>query len=456
MHETVTNLLESYGYIFVFIVVAAESLGIPLPGETVLVTAAAYAALGHLDIYVVICVAAAAAIVGDNGGYWIGARGGIAVIQRWGRILHINESHISRAHAFFELHGGKTVFFGRFIAILRTWAAILAGVARMPYRNFLIYNASGAIIWASLFGALGYLFGKNIPKLDHLVGQTSLAIVLLVALFVVIVIAFRWFRTNSDGIAERSATSWHRRVHSNRLDRYGSRYPRAWNFLSDRFARGEYLGLHLTIGLLFSVGALWLFGSITDDVIHHDPLTQLDVLIFYQLRGHATTFGDTLMSAVSFVGSPAVVALIAIAVGLFLIGRRRWIVLGGWIAAFAGGAVLDWTLKRIIQRPRPPGALLFMHRFSYSFPSEHAMGSFVGYGMLAYLLITFWATKNSTRVLIAVVSLVLVVAVGFSRIYVGLHYFSDVIGGYAAGAVWLVACISGVEIARRQPRLSGD
>jgi undecaprenyl-diphosphatase len=84
------------------------------------------------------------------------------------------------------------------------------------------------------------------------------------------------------------------------------------------------------------------------------------------------------------------------------------------------------------------------------------MGSFVGYGMLAYLLITFWARKNSTRVLIAFAAALLVLAVGFGRLYLGLHYFSDVIGGYAAGAVWLMACISGVEIARRQPRLSGD
>jgi len=456
MHGTVTNLLESYGYIFVFIVVAAESLGIPLPGETVLVTAAAYAALGHLDIYAVICVAASAAIVGDTGGYWIGSRGGVAVIKHWGGILHINESHISRARAFFEKHGGKTVFFGRFIAILRTWAAVFAGVAQMPYREFLIYNASGAIIWAALFGTLGYLFGKNLPRLDDLIGQTSVAIALLVALFVILVIVFRWFRANRDGIAERSATSWHRKIHSDRLDRYGSRYPRVWNFVSDRFARGEYLGLHLTIGLFISIGTLLLFGRITGDVIHHDPLTQLDVQIFHQLRDHSTIVGDTLMSAISFVGSPAVITLIAVAAALLLIGRRRWILLGGWTVAFLGEAVLNWTLKQVIQRPRPPGALLVMHHFSYSFPSGHAMGSLVGYGMLSYLLITFWATQKATRIVIAGASIAIVAAVGFSRIYLGLHYFSDVMGGYAAGAAWLVVCITGIEIARRQPRISGD
>ncbi len=455
MHLTMTTLLESYGYIFLFLVVGAESLGIPVPGETALVTAAAYAALGHLDIYVVGATAAAAAILGDTGGYWIGNRGGIAVVHRWGRILHVNESHITRAHAFFARHGGKTVFIGRFIAILRTWAAVLAGVAHMPYRSFLFYNATGGILWAGLFATLGYQFGRSIPKLDHLIGQASTAVVLLVALIVVLVILVKWFRSNSDTIAVNSASAWHRRIHSTTFDSYGRRFPRVWSFVSDRFASGEYLGLHLTIGLIASLGALWLFGGITEDVIHHDPLTQLDVLILHWFREHATQLGDRVMTVVSLIGSPGVIALIAVVVGAVLVARRRWIVLCGWTAAFAGGAILDWSLKRVIQRPRPPGALLVMHRFSYSFPSEHAMGAFVGYGMLAYLLITFCARRNSTRMVISVVALLLVLAVGLSRLYLGLHYFSDVIGGYAAGAVWLVACMSGIEIARRQPHQSG-
>src|SRR2546425_596633 len=92
MHETLTNLLDSYGYVILFLLVGLESLGIPLPGETALVTAAAFAALGHLSIYTVIATAIAAAIIGDNGGYWIGRRGGIALVRRYGRILRLNES----------------------------------------------------------------------------------------------------------------------------------------------------------------------------------------------------------------------------------------------------------------------------------------------------------------------------------------------------------------------------
>ena len=98
-----------------------------------MVTAAAFAALGHLSISAVIATAIAAAVIGDNGGYWIGRAGGIALVRRYGRVLHLNESHLARAHTSFERHGPKTVFIGRFIALLRTWAAVLAGAAHMPY-----------------------------------------------------------------------------------------------------------------------------------------------------------------------------------------------------------------------------------------------------------------------------------------------------------------------------------
>ena len=188
MHVTITRMLESYGYFFLFVFVGTESIGIPLPGETALVTAAAYAALGHLNIYSVVATAAAAAIIGDTGGYWIGYRGGLVAVRRWGRLLHVNESHIDRAHDFFQQHGGKTVFIGRFIALLRTWAAVLAGVARMPYRSFLLYNATGGALWATLFGGLGYVFGRNLPKLEHYITQASIAIVVLATLVVVLLI----------------------------------------------------------------------------------------------------------------------------------------------------------------------------------------------------------------------------------------------------------------------------
>jgi len=420
MQGTVSGLVASYGYVVLFFLVGLESLGIPLPGETALVTAAAFAALGHLSIYGVVTTAVAAAVIGDNGGYWIGRKGGIALVRRYGRFLHLNEAHLERARHFFGRHGPPTVFMGRFIALLRTWTAVLAGAARMPYGRFMLYNALGAVCWAGVVGALGYVFGRNLPRLEHYMGQASLAGALLVALVVGLVLGWRWFERNRTSLVTRAA----------------------------RFARGEYLGLHLTLGLVISLAGLWVFAGVTEDVIHHDPLTQFDVALLDWLHARATATGYAVFNAISLLGSPVMLTILALAVALLLAARREWIVLAGWLAAFAGGGLLDVVLKLVIRRPRPPGAAAFLQHFSWSFPSGHAMASLIGYGMLAYVLTLLWIHRRSAQIAVVLGAALLIIAIGFSRLYLGVHYFSDVVGGYAAGVLWLSACISGLEVAR--------
>src|SRR5437899_2364144 len=329
MHGTVSGLVASYGYAVLFFLVGLESLVIPLPGETALVTAAALAALGHLSISAVIATAVAAAIIGDNGGYWIGRTGGIAVVRRYGRVIHLNESHLARAHTFFARHGPKTVFLGRFIALLRTWAAVLAGAAHMLYGTFMLYNALGAVCWAVIVGTLGYVFGRNLPQLEHYIGQASLAGALLVALVVGLVLAWRWFERNRARLVERTQSSWQQVLARPALQRLQVRYPHAWTFVAARFAGGEYLGLHLTIGLAISLGGLWLFGGVTEDVIHHDPLTRFDATLLEWVHAHATPAGYAVFDAISLLGRPVMLTILALGVGLLLARRRHWRLLAG-------------------------------------------------------------------------------------------------------------------------------
>ena len=165
--STVDHLLSDYGYLAVFTVIAIESMGIPAPGEITLVTASVAAgATHHLEIYGVIAAAAAGAIIGDNIGYAIGRRGGYRLLLKYGHRVRVNHSHLKVARYVFDRHGPKVVFLGRFVALLRTYAAFLAGVAHMEWRRFLVANAAGGIVWATIFGLLGYFGQKAFEQLS--------------------------------------------------------------------------------------------------------------------------------------------------------------------------------------------------------------------------------------------------------------------------------------------------
>ena len=447
MHSSIIRLVESYGYAVVFLFVAIESLGIPLPGETVLVTAGALAALGHLSIWWVIATAAIGGIVGDAAGYWIGRLGGLALLKRYGRVIHFDDKKLARVHTFFDRHGPKAVFLGRFIALLRTWAALLAGTGEMRYGVFTFYNVMGGITWAALFGTLGYLFGQSLPLLERYIGQASLAAVLLVALVVSLALGWRWFNANRDDLTERVVRYW---------ELFRHRHPRTAKFIAARFARGEYLGLHLTVGFLISLAALWIFAGVTEDVVHHDPLTSFDLAVTTWIRAHTTPLGDRIFTVVSLIGSPIAMAAVGMIGAVLIIVRRKWLVLAAWIAGFMGAGVLSLMLKILIHRPRPVGASIFLHGETFSFPSGHALGSLVGYGMLAYVIGSNWIESRRGRLRLAITTAVLVIAIGISRLYLGVHYFSDVVGGYAVGVLWLSVCISGLQVAerRRPPSIS--
>ncbi len=157
----VTHLVQSYGYYGVFALIALESMGIPLPGETALIAAAVYSgATHHLNILVLAVVATCAAIIGDNAGYWIGRTGGQRLAERYGRFVRLDRAKLKVGRYLFARHGVKVVFFGRFVAVLRTFAAFFAGVSKMHWPRFLMANAAGGLLWASFYGFGAYALGS--------------------------------------------------------------------------------------------------------------------------------------------------------------------------------------------------------------------------------------------------------------------------------------------------------
>jgi len=194
------HLVSQYGYAAVGVVVGLESMGIPLPGETILVLSAIYAGT-HSDLRIagVIAAAALGAILGDNVGYWLGREFGYPLLLRYGRHVGLTETRIKLGQYLFLRHGGKVVFFGRFIAVLRVLAAFLAGVNRMEWRSFLIANAAGGVLWSLVYGVGAYLFGS---ALFH--AARPVTITLVIAGLVIVIVAMRYVRSH-EGELERQA-----------------------------------------------------------------------------------------------------------------------------------------------------------------------------------------------------------------------------------------------------------
>jgi membrane protein DedA with SNARE-associated domain len=194
VEHLIVHLLNQYGYVIVALLVFAEGVGVPLPGETALITAAAFAAHHELSLPWVIVSAAIGAAAGGTGGYWIGRSGGLAFLQRHGRLFRLSEQRLERARRRFQQHGAKAVFIARFVALLRMLAGIMAGVSRMPFGTFTVANVAGAICWSVVFGVLGFIFGDRLPVLEHYIGRTSIVLLLALVLATLVVLHRRRMR----------------------------------------------------------------------------------------------------------------------------------------------------------------------------------------------------------------------------------------------------------------------
>lgn len=174
---------QEYGYWGVALAIALESMGVPIPGETALVAAALYGGKAQaLNIWVLIAFASAGAILGDNIGYWIGREIGFRMLLRFGSYVGLTEGRIKLGQYLFQRHGGKIVFFGRFIALLRSLAALMAGLNQMSWPRFVVFNAAGGILWAACYGLAAFYFGERIETLTRPVGFTLLVIGIIIFL----------------------------------------------------------------------------------------------------------------------------------------------------------------------------------------------------------------------------------------------------------------------------------
>ena len=219
-------------------------------------------------------------------------------------------------------------------------------------------------------------------------------------------------------------------------------------FVARRLDPKEYLGLHLTIGLTVLGLAIWMFGALLDAVLDNASLVHWDMATAAWIHARTTDGGRVFFNFITEAASPDVMGLLGLVVTIVLWRQARKTACIAWVAAFVGGTVLQHIIKAAVHRSRPEYGVAYLSDKSFSFPSGHSMAVIVGIGMSLYMLALFWHPGRTWRLGTIAAGVAIIVLVGVSRVYLGVHYPSDVLGGYAAGAAWTAICVSGLRVAQ--------
>lgn len=408
------SVFGRFGYLALFAGVFLENVGIPVPGETVLLAAGFLSKTHVLRLSFVIPCAIVAAILGDNLGYLIGRRGGKAFAARYGKYIGLTPSRLDNVDAYFHKHGPRTIFFARFVSGIRVVAAIFAGMSRIPWPTFLLYNASGAVVWATVIAVVGYIFGQSWHLLERWVGGAGLFLAGAVACAVLFFV-LRRYRTRIIGSVEE-------------------RLP------------GNLTMRELWL-VVFSLVVIGLFGKITEDVMTRES-TPFDAAVATAVARIDWPGMHAIMEVANGIGSAAAIISVSLLAVIWRIRRRdplgRNLVIA--LALFIQG--LDALLKYSFPRVRPSPLHATTDLYSTSFPSGHAMNAVAIYGIVALLLAR--DRPGMGRISAGVVAII-ALAMGVARVYLRLHWATDVLAGYAVGALLLL--VAGFFLERRDALL---
>ena len=454
MHDMLHQLIDlvgrlgQWGYLIIFLVAALECsafLGLVVPGETLVLLGGFFAGNGELEVGQLIIIVAVGAILGDSIGYELGRRFGRPWLLRYGRWIHLRPEHFDRVDDFFRRHGGKTVFIGRFIGFLRALAPFVAGSSHMRYGRFLLYNAAGACLWSAAFVLIGYFVGASWQAVGQWIGRASAIVGGALVLVGAMLWLWRWVVRHEASVKER----WQAIITHPWVMAFRRRFAPQLAFLRARLSPEGYLGLHLTVGAVVLMATVWLFGGIAEDVITGDPLTIIDRRVAAWFNQRMTPPLVRIMEIISNLASPIVVSTVTATLALFFCWKRYWYRLVALLLIVPGGVLLNILLKFVFARQRPTFEHPLVIVLGYSFPSGHAFAATVLYGGLAaFAVMALQTWRWRVSAVLGAVSLVVLVA--FTRVALGVHYLSDVLGGMALGLAWLALCLTAVDTLRRR------
>jgi membrane protein DedA with SNARE-associated domain/membrane-associated phospholipid phosphatase len=431
------------GYWLALLVAFLETtigIGLVLPGSTIILFLGALSARGHLDVGDLIWFAVLGAIIGDNLNYYLGKRYGSRWLQ--GGFWLLKPNHVAKAKSFMDAHGAKSIFLGRFIPSVKELVPFIAGAVKMNRRTFMFWNVLGATGWGFEWVLAGYIFAQSLNLAEFWLSRAGLFFALLL-IFCGILYFFKWlvirrgkqFLIISASLCQSIKEAVIKNKH---ILHWMRKHPRSISFLKARFDTNAFSGLPLSMLTLAFVYVLALFAGSAEDLITSDPIIAADIRIanlFFALRTDGLT---NFFTWITLLGkSQVILGFMAIAVGLLWLWRKKYYILPLFIAV-AGSEAFTYLGKLAFHRARPEMAVYAEH--SFSFPSGHATIAVGFYGFVGYLLMRFVQSWNR-KVNIFFGTILLIMAIGFSRVYLGEHYISDVWSGYLVGTMWLIIAV---------------
>jgi len=436
--EDVSNALGAWTYLLVGAFAFAETgafVGLVVPGETVMLLGGAVAGQGAISIYLLIAIAWFSAWAGDTTSFFLGRRLGREFVMRNGPRFGISHERFEKVEDYFSRHGGKTIFIGRFISLVRAFAPFIAGSSGMRYRAFVPYSILGTGLWASAHILIGYFFSRSIDTAAKYAGRGAFLLGTLIVVVVGTVMLVRHFRVEANRQAAvrwmegRWATAW--------LVRLVRRFQPQLSFLWDRVTPGGTFGLEFTsLMATFAVAAFVLVAYTV--IISGEPgPTPGDVTAMEIAEKLRTSWLVDIAKVVTALGSAAVCWPLAAIAAAALAARRRWAELGVLLAGMAIVIVGVHELKDAVDRPRPGDGLV--DSSGSSFPSAHAAYS-TFYVWLAVTIVMRLRTGMARGALVVTAGIVITALIGLSRVYLGVHYMSDVNAGWALGAAAFSLC----------------
>ncbi len=420
---------------------ASAFLGFIFPGEIGVLLGGVLANEGRVPLAAVVIVAVAGAFIGDTIGYFIGKHFGRKILRGTiGRLPIIKghlERHMESAQGLLQRRGGAAVFLGRFTTALRVLVPGLAGMSNMAYPRFFAYNAAGGLVWGAGFVLIGYSAGA---AWHHVAGVASSAgLVLLAALLLALTLT--WIVRDRERHSARLRALVARSMGRPPASFLRRRLPHQAAWLGRRLDPESPIGLALTFVAVAGALCAWVFGALTQDVLAKEETIRLDPRVERFVLAHREGWATIMMKALTWLGSNAVLVPLVIAIGgYFLLRRRDWRPGAKLLAALTGAVVLYDIVKPAVGRLRPPASYMLLRVSGWAFPSGHATAAVAFYGMAAFAFSR--GRSAGTRALLWAGSGVIAIAIGASRIYLGVHWFTDVVGGFALGGLWLAILIA--------------